>query len=70
MSILDFTQAGSDPSNPNAFVSTPDQIVRWRAMADALSKGGSDYSPVQSPWQGAARMGQALAGALMNWKAD
>jgi len=35
------------------------------AMAQALMRGGSDTSPIQSPWQGVARMGQALLGGHM-----
>lgn len=35
-----------------------------------LIKQGSDTSPVQSPWQGAARLAQALAGGLDLYTAD
>lgn len=34
------------------------------AMAQEAQKAGTDYSPVQSPWQGAARMANAAVGAL------
>ena len=61
---------GSDPNAPNAFIQTPDQIARARALADALTREGSNYSPVQSPWQGAARLAQALSGAIGNYQAD
>lgn len=70
MGLLDFTLAASDPNNPNASIGTPEEIARRRATADALAKAGSDYSPVASKWQGAARMGQSLLGALQTYQAD
>jgi hypothetical protein len=64
MNTLDFMLPASDPQNPNTQLATPAQIARRQAMADALSKEGNNYSPVQSWTQGAARLAQALAGAL------
>lgn len=41
-----------------------------RSFAERLSAQGADSSPVASPWQGAARLAQALAGAYGTYKAD
>lgn len=49
---------------------TPEQIAREREIAAALMQGGSDYSPVDSWVQGAARAAQAGAGALKGRWAD
>ena len=49
---------------------SPDQIARQREMAQSQLASGMDYSPVQSPWQGAARFAQAITGALGMKKAD
>lgn len=49
---------------------TPDSIARKRKMAEAMLQSGMDTSPVASPWQGAARMAQALVGGLSQRKAD
>lgn len=68
MSLFDFTQDASDPNNPNATLTTPDQVARRQQMAAELMKQGADYSPVRSPWQGAARMANAMLGAYMNYK--
>ncbi|MGO8243366.1 hypothetical protein [Rhizobium johnstonii] len=35
-----------------------------KRLADAMLQQGMDASPVQSPWQGAARLAQALMGGL------
>lgn len=43
---------------------TPDEISRRRAIADALMQNASDYSPVASWTQGAARVAQGILGAL------
>jgi hypothetical protein len=64
MSLLDFTLPGSDPSNPNSFVQTPQQVAYQQELARQLMSKGSDYSPVQSTWQGLARMTQGLVGGL------
>ena len=34
-------------------------------LAAAMLANGNDYSAIRSPWQGAARLGSALAGALL-----
>jgi hypothetical protein len=62
--IFDFTNPASNPANPNQMLLTPQQVASRQAMYDALSKSGSDYSPIQSKWQGFARLGQALQGAF------
>ena len=41
-----------------------------RSFAERLSAQGADSSPVASPWQGAARLAQALAGAYGNYAVD
>ena len=47
---------------------TPEQIAREREIATAMM--GVDYSPVQSPWQGLARVSENIVGALNKRKAD
>ena len=49
---------------------TPEGISRQRQIAQALLQQGMDYSPVQSPWQGAARIAQALVGGYKNQQAN
>jgi len=49
---------------------TPDSIKRRRLLAELMMKQGMDYSPVQSPWQGAARMANALMGGLVEGQTD
>ncbi len=43
---------------------TPDQIAAQRRVADAMMARGGDYSPVESGWQGAARLAEGLVGGL------
>lgn len=50
--------------------SSPESIKRQRAYAEALSKEGNDYSPIASPWQGAARLAQGLIGGYQRGQAD
>lgn len=69
MSLLDFNLTASDPNNPNSVLSNPGDIARRQAIADALSKEGADYSPVGSGWQGAARLADALGGAVIDARA-
>jgi hypothetical protein len=64
MSLVDFSLPGSDPTTPNSFVETPQQTAYQLELARQLMQKGSDYSPVQSPWQGAARLVQGLVGGL------
>lgn len=49
---------------------TPEDIAMQRRMAQALITQGADYSPVQSPWQGAARMAQGLLGGYQAGELD
>lgn len=49
---------------------TPERIAAERKIADAMAAKGMDASPIRSPWQGAANLGQALVGALKNYQAD
>lgn len=65
MGIFDFTQAASDPNNPNSIVA-PSEVARRQMLADEMMKQGADYSPVQSPWQGAARLAQGLFGGMQS----
>lgn len=64
---------------PPAFKSTPDQpplvlspasVERRRRVAEAMMKQGMDYSPIQSPWQGVARVTNAIMGGLDERRAD
>jgi spore germination cell wall hydrolase CwlJ-like protein len=49
---------------------TPDQIAAQRKVAEAMLARGMDYSPIASPWQGAARVAQALVGGMESRQAD
>ncbi len=49
---------------------TPKSIERKRKMAEAMLSSGIETSPIASPWQGAARIAQALVGGLASRKAD
>lgn len=69
MSLLDFTQPGSDPNNPNTFIQTPDQVARMRALAQTLGQEGSSTAPIQSGWQGAANLAKALLGGYESGQA-
>jgi hypothetical protein len=62
--MFDFSLPASDPSNPNNFVMTPEQRSIRLAAALRQQQAGSDTSPIRSPWQGAARLAQALMGGL------
>lgn len=66
----------SDPNLQQAFTwgqggqrRTAGQIERDRKVAEALAKGGADYSPIQHPTQGMARVMQALAGVVKERRA-
>ena len=61
MALLDFSLPASDPNNPNGVTSASD-LQRRLLAAQLMQKNGSDTSPIQSPWQGAARMVQAALG--------
>lgn len=65
----------NDPNTPvqqtplgGQSLDTPEGLKMRRALALEMMKTGTDYSPVRSPWQGAARMANALVGGLMNNK--
>ncbi len=60
--------ASGDPAQQ--IVGSPQDAQRRRAVADALAKQGTDTSPIRSKWQGFARLGDALAGALINRQTD
>lgn len=49
---------------------TPEAINRKRQIAQALVMQGMDTSPIQSPWQGAARIAQALVGGYQGQQAE
>lgn len=49
---------------------TPAEIEAQRKVAQVMMQKGMDYSPIQSPWQGAARVAQALLGGLESGEAD
>ena len=61
MALIDFSLPASDPLNPNGVTSASD-LQRRLLAAQLMQKNGSDTSPIQSPWQGAARMVQAALG--------
>lgn len=43
----------------------PGALDYQRMLAQTLLKSGADASPIQSNWQGAARIGQALVGGML-----
>ena len=49
---------------------TPEAIAAQRRVAQAMMARGGDYSPVQSAWQGAARLSEGLMGGLESGMAD
>ncbi len=49
---------------------TPEEIALQRKSAQALMASGMDMSPIASPWQGAARVAQALMGGYEGYRAD
>lgn len=49
---------------------TPDSVKQRRLLAALQQRQGMDYSPVQSPWQGAARVANALVGTYEGFDAD
>ena len=57
------------PDQDHGIVS-PETIKARRALARRLLEQSTDTSPVVSPWQGAARLGQALQGVTADWAAD
>lgn len=61
---------GADPLSGQTDLSSPKTVERQRLLAAALMKEGADYSPIRSPWQGAARLANALMGSYQNYRAD
>lgn len=49
---------------------TPGQIADRRKIADAMIAQGTDYSPIKSAWQGAARLAQGLLGGYESGQID
>jgi hypothetical protein len=49
---------------------TPEAIAAQRKVAQAMMQRGGDYSPVQSAWQGVARVAEGLMGGLDARAAD
>lgn len=49
---------------------TPEEIAQQRKVAESLLASGMDYSPIKSPWQGAARVAQAILGGLESGEAS
>jgi uncharacterized protein (TIGR02594 family) len=70
MALSDFSLGASDPSNPNSIVLTPTQQQLKLAAALQQMKSGADSSPIQSPWQGAARLADGLMGGLAIGQAE
>lgn len=50
--------------------SSPKSLERKRRLAETLLGQGMDTSPIASPWQGAARMANALVGGMAMRNAD
>lgn len=49
---------------------TPERIAAQRKVAEAMMAQGMDFSPIRSPWQGAARVAQAALGGFDSYRAD
>jgi hypothetical protein len=61
----------NEASDANAAAGvTPESLKARRALARALAERGSDASPVKHWLQGAARLGDALNGAIENYQTD
>ena len=55
MAVGDLIQTlGVDPLTGQANLASPEAVKRQRELAAALGKEGMSFSPIQSPWQGAA----------------
>lgn len=62
-------KSGPSPDQ-QPLVLSPASVERRRRVAEAMMKQGMDYSPIQSPWQGVARVTNAIMGGLDERKAD
>lgn len=60
----------ADPASGATDLSSPQAVERRRLLATMLMREGSDSSPIRSPWQGAARMANAIMGGLEGSRAD
>lgn len=49
---------------------SPSALAQRRRIAELLLRQGMDTSPIQSPWQGAARVAQAMMGGYELHRAD
>ena len=71
MALGDLIQSlGVDPLTGQTNLASPDAVKRQRDLAAALGKEGMNYSPIQSPWQGAARLAAALSSGIDDWRAN
>ncbi len=71
MALGDLIQSlGIDPLTGQSNLASPEAVKRQRELAAALGKEGMNYSPIQSPWQGAARLAQALSSGIDDWRAN
>jgi hypothetical protein len=61
---------GSDPSQPNSFIQTPQQVAYQQALAQELMRSGSSTAPIASPWAGVAHLVDALNGANQSYQAN
>lgn len=64
-----YGQPGAAPASPFVWGRhgqrmTPDDIAMQRRFAELQMQQGSDYSPIQSPWQGLARASSGIIGGL------
>ena len=60
----------ADPMSGETDLSTPQAVDRRRMLAAMLMREGTNSSPIRSPWQGAARLANALLGTYENVQAD
>lgn len=67
MGMMDSGFSGILPANG---IATPQMLERKRRLAEAMMQQGTDTSPIASPWQGAARLANALMGGLSMRRAD
>lgn len=60
---------GSGANDKDPLIASKEEILAKRKLAQMLMQQGSDTSPVQSWTQGAARLAQALDGAITDYQA-
>lgn len=63
-------KGGSQPAKGGKSYDSPSMLERRRKMAEQLMGQGMDTSPIASPWQGAARLADALVGGMGMKNAD